>query len=229
MTTSGADRARAEGIRARRATAERIRAHHQHQALIESRPDGRAATPGPPTRRSVALRANRVMNAGLAVFGFAMIVVFAYGVYRSARHSFVSGSTVMVFAVLVLVGMGHRLGPGRLLVLKVAATTVTLTNSWQPEMVIDRTAGTGALLWVHPRYKGAAPTARGLFLIDGGAVRSSSRPYTFSAERLRRLLTTAGIPVEVVDAPTASAALAERVAVARAGQKLARSAPSPIR
>ena len=167
----------------------------------------RAATSGPAVQRPVALRANRVVNAGLGVFGFVVVIILAYGVSRAAMHSVASGSVIIGVAGATLVGVGRRLGPGRLLVVKVSAAAIILTNSWQPEEVVDRTAAVRALLWVHPRYKGAAPTARGLFLIDDRGVRSSSRPLTFTPERLRRFLAVAGVPLEVVDAPDASTAL----------------------
>jgi hypothetical protein len=156
----------------------------------------------------VALRANRVISAGWGLFGFLVVVVLAYGVYRTATQSAALGAVVIGLAATTLVGVGRRLGPGRLLVLRISPADITLTNSWQPEAVIDRAAGVRAVLWVHARYKGAAPTARGLFLMDGAGVRSSSRPCTFTPERLRRALAATGIPVEVVDAPGASRALA---------------------
>lgn len=165
-------------------------------------------SPGAAPPRPGALRANRVVNAGAGLFGFLMIVLLAYGIFLVAAQSSVVGSIVIALAAVLLIGVGRRLGPGRLLVLRVTPTAITLTTSLQPETVIDRTSGIQALLWVHPRYPGAPPTARGLFLLDDGAVRSTSRPLTFSVERLRRFLAATGIRVEVVDAPAASLALA---------------------
>ena len=168
---------------------------------------GASAAPRSAVRRPMALRANRVANGALGVFGFLVVVILAYGIYRVVMQSVASGSVVVVAAALTLVAVGRRLGPGRLLVLKVDAAAITLTNSWQPEAVIDRTAALRAVLWVHPRFKTAAPTARGLFLFDDEGARSFSRPFTFTPERLRRFLAAAGIPVEVVEAPDASTAL----------------------
>lgn len=155
------------------------------------------------------MRANRLVNAGWGAFGFIVVVILAFGVYRAATKSNLSGPIVIVLAAVVLAGVGRRLGRGRLLVLKAAPATITLTNSWEPEATIDRTAGIHAVLWVHPRYRGATPRVRGLFLVDAEGARSFSRAHTFATERLRRLLATGGIPVEVVEAATASSALAQ--------------------
>ncbi len=230
MTVSRADRGRAERIRARQATAARIRAHRQQRLLGEEqghpaglpperpsvlradRPDAlRAGRPDAARAdRPVVVRANRLANAGWGAFGFVVLVIGAFGVYRVATKSNLSGPVVILFAAVVLAGVGRRLGRGRLLVLKLAPSTITLTNSWQPEATIDRTAGLHIVLWVHSRYRGAAPRPRGMFLVDDEGAQSYSRMHTFSTERLHRLLTTGGIPVEVVEAPAASLALAHR-------------------